>query len=518
MRFLLLLLFVTLLYPKDFSVANYNVENLFDDIKQGSEYDDYIPNNQHGWNHEMFEAKLNHTAEVICDLDADIIALEEIENSYVLNRLKERLVKVGCAYPFSAITSKKGAPIQVALLSKFQIKSKNEIIVNRSPRVRNILEVVVSIDGLPLRIFANHWKSRANNGQESKRLSYAYVLKNRIKHLKKGDEYIIIGDLNSDYDVHRTLEKRFNDTGGKTALGDVMATIKDDLLINEEMLRESNDFLHYNLWSELQLKERWNHQFQREKSTIDHILIPKSMIDGSNIDYINDSFFVFKPSYLFDKYGSIYRSSYQGGKHYPYGYSDHLPIIAKFSTQSYVYKQQAQEIPKESSIESLYDIDKLERSVKLKNVSVIYKRGFHALIKETPSSRGIFLFNCAGNLKEGKRYDMTIHDIKSYKGLKEATHVSAVFKGDAQEIERYYQRLDSCQFYKRQNEIFKDIDGVYRNGNLVTKCGTFPIFFKNKIIPPENGDKIKLFYAHLGYHKKLELVVYDRSDFIYLEK
>ncbi len=518
MRFLFFLLFTTLLYSKDFSVANYNVENLFDDIRQGSEYNDYIPNNQHGWTHAMFEAKLNHTAEVICDLDADIIALEEIENAYALNRLKERLTKVGCSYPFSAITSKKGAPIQIALLSKFQIKNRNEIVVNQSPRVRNILEVVVSIEGLPLRIFVNHWKSKANNGQESKRISYAYALKERIGHLKKQDEYIIIGDLNSDYDAYRTLERRYNDTRGKTALGDVMATIKDDLLVDEKRLYGSNEFLHYNLWNELQLKERWNHQFQREKSTIDHILIPKSMVDGGDIDYINDSFFVFKPNYLFDKYGSIYRSSYQDGKHYPYGYSDHLPIVAKFSTRSYIYKEQTQTSLKERSIEYLYGVDKLNESVELKNVSVIYKRGFHALIKETPASRGIFLFNCAGTLKEGKRYDITVHDIKSYKGLKEATHISAVFKGDMQEIDRYYQRLDSCQFYKRQNEIFKDIDGVYRDGKLVTKCGIFPIFFKNKIIPPENGDKIKLFYAHLGYHKNLELVVYDRSDFIYLEK
>jgi endonuclease/exonuclease/phosphatase family metal-dependent hydrolase len=518
MRFLLLLLLVSSLFSKDFTVANYNVENLFDDIKQGSEYNDYTPNNQHGWNSEMFEAKLNHTAEVICDLNADIIALEEIENSYVLSRLKERLATVGCVYPFDAITTKKDAPIQVALLSKFKIIDTDEIVVNRSPRVRNILGVEVSIDGYPLKIFVNHWKSRANNGQESKRISYAYALKDYIKRLKKQDEYIIIGDFNSGYDVHQTLEKKFNDTRGKTALGDVMATIKERVLVDEKILYDSDDFLHYNLWNELQPKERWNYQFRRERFTIDHILIPKSMMDSQGIDYVNDSFFVFKPPYLFDKYGSIDRWRYIKGRHTPYGYSDHLPIAAKFSTKPYVYKEKQQNILTEHTIEDLYGVEKLSGSALLKNVSVIYKRGYHAVIKQDSASRGIFLFGCANGLEEGKRYDMTVHEIKSYGGLKEIIHITTIPKGDVVSIDRYYQTLDECQFYNRQNEVFKNIKGVYENGRLITKCGIFSIFFKNGIIPPENGDKIKLFYAHLGYYKKLELIVYDRSDFIYLEE
>ncbi|HHH37402.1 MAG TPA: hypothetical protein ENK77_02160, partial [Epsilonproteobacteria bacterium] len=108
----MLLLFLPLfLAGGSFVVASYNVENLFDDAKNGSEYDDYIPG-RHNWTSRMVEIKLNHTAEVLCDLDADIVALQEIENEAILARLQKRLKRVGCPYPYRAITHKKKTAIQ----------------------------------------------------------------------------------------------------------------------------------------------------------------------------------------------------------------------------------------------------------------------------------------------------------------------------------------------------------------------------------------------------------------------
>lgn len=37
----------------------------------------------------MVDIKLNHTAEVICDLDADILGLQEVENRSILNALQK---------------------------------------------------------------------------------------------------------------------------------------------------------------------------------------------------------------------------------------------------------------------------------------------------------------------------------------------------------------------------------------------------------------------------------------------
>jgi len=125
-RYLFLFLLPFLLFSKSFKVASYNVENLFDATVQGTEYSDYTPG-KHNWNQRMVEIKLNHTAEVICDLDADILGLQEIENSLIFEALIKRLKRVGCAYRYSAITHKKGAAIQLALLSRFPIKKKKEV-------------------------------------------------------------------------------------------------------------------------------------------------------------------------------------------------------------------------------------------------------------------------------------------------------------------------------------------------------------------------------------------------------
>jgi endonuclease/exonuclease/phosphatase family metal-dependent hydrolase len=119
-RFFLLLLLPILLSATTFKVASYNVQNLFDDIRNGSEYDDYIPG-KHNWTSRMVDIKLNHTAEVLCDLDADIVALQEIENESILIRLQKRLKRVGCSYPYRAITRMKRTAIHMALLSRFPI-------------------------------------------------------------------------------------------------------------------------------------------------------------------------------------------------------------------------------------------------------------------------------------------------------------------------------------------------------------------------------------------------------------
>jgi predicted extracellular nuclease len=93
----LVALVATMLYPKAFKVASYNVENLFDSTDNGTEYEAYRPG-RHNWTPRMVEIKLDRVAEVICDLDADVVALQEIENQAIFSRLKQRLARVGCPY------------------------------------------------------------------------------------------------------------------------------------------------------------------------------------------------------------------------------------------------------------------------------------------------------------------------------------------------------------------------------------------------------------------------------------
>jgi len=523
-RYLLLCLLPLLLFAKPFKVASYNVENLFDANYVGTEYDDY--RKSHNWTKRMVEIKLNNVAEVICDLDADIVALQEIENTNIFAQLQKRLARVGCGYRYAAISTKKGASIQVALLSRFPIKKYRDLQVSYSPRVRNILEVEVEVEGKPLVLFVNHWKSRAYRGVESKRMQYAKVLKARVETMPTSKPYIILGDFNTEYDAHLYLEHKINDTGGKTGLHHIIGIVNssNQLIDTSDMLQTNkNKGQHYTLWKELALDQRWNTKFYGKKGTADHIIVPAALFDGKGIDYVNHSFNVFRRGYLFTKRGYINRWEYKKGKHRGKGYSDHLPVYAYFDMKPYVaehIKLEKKPTREVKNIGYFYTQEHLDNEVIVEDAIVVWKQKNHALIKQTKEGRGIFLFGSASALEAGKTYDLLVRGIKTYKGLKELTHVYIAKEKGKVDVQKYMLRQNdlSKKIAYRQNEVLKDIVGIYKNKHLYVEGRKIPIYFKKKKSRPKNGSKLKIDYALLGYYKKLQLVVYSQNDFSVLEK
>ncbi len=494
-------------------MASYNVENLFDSSYEGTEYAEYVPG-KHNWTKRMVEKKLDHTAEVLCDLDADIVALQEIENESIFNALQKRLKRVGCAYRYSAMTTKKGAPIQVALLSRFPLKKHKELQVNYSPYVRNILEVETQIDGHPLTLFVNHWKSRSRKGVESKRIAYARTLRKRIMAMPKYKEYLILGDLNSNYDAYLTLPKKLNDTAGKTGINHILKTIRNNELLTKSQMRQAGKEWYYNPWTELPFRERWSHKFYGHRSTLDHILLPASMFDGRGIDYVNGSFKVFKAPYLFTKKGYINRWEIKNGKHTGKGYSDHLPVVATFDTKPFV--PSGNDTVRKSTvgtIEDLYHTEALDHPLILEDAVVVLKRGRYAVLKQTPKGRGIFVFGAVRDMKEGMKLDIRVQEISTYKGLKEITALVKLKEKGMFDLDPYYASLENM----RQNEVVRDLTGVFKNRHFYVNGKKIPIYFKNRKLTPKNGTKLKIAYAHLGYYKKLQLVVYSKKDFTILE-
>lgn len=518
MRYLLFILIPLFVYAKTLQpikIASYNVQNLFDAKTQGTEYDEYIVG-KHNWSKKMSALKVDRTAEVICDLNADIIGLQEIENSYILAELLKRLKRVGCEYKYSAISHKKGSAIQVALLSRFRIKKSKDLEVSYAPKVRNILRVDLEIDSKPLTIFVNHWKSKSRNGYESKRIKYAKRLEKEILSMPKDREYIILGDLNSNYDAHLSLSKKLDDTNGKRAISHTLKTLYNNTLIDKKKIKESSWGSHYNTWQELPYKDRWSHKFYGNRSTLDHILLPSFMFNNSGINYVDNSFKVFKSSNLFTKKGYINAWKIKSGKHIGKGYSDHLPIYAYFDFKPYKssVKNSKSKVKLSETIESLYKVEQLETPLKLENVVVLLKRGKYAVIKQSEKGRGVFIYGSANSLQEGRSYNILVKDITTYKGLKEITHFEILEKKQRVKLKDFYKNVD----IKRQNEVLTNLVGEYKNRYLYFKSKKIPIYFKNKKITPKNGSKIKIHYAHIGYYKRLQLVIYSKKDFTILEK
>jgi len=514
LRYLLLLFLPYLLFSKPIKIATYNVENLFDASYQGTEYEEYIPG-KHNWNRRMVEIKLNHVAEVLCDLDADIVGLQEIENEAIFKRLKKRLKVVGCGYEYSAITHKKGAPIQVALLSRYAVKKKNEIQVSSSSLVRNILEVTLEVEKNPLTLFVNHWKSKAYKGYESKRIKYAKALQARISRLRSSEEYIVLGDFNSDYDAYLIVDSKIDDTRGKTGFSEILKTKTE-----EDKIIKAKHGWHYTLWKEFPIGERWSQKFYGKKSTPDQIVLPQNMFDGQGVDYVNNSFKVFRAKYLFTKRGYINRWRYKHGKHMARGYSDHLPVYAYFDTHAYKKDktQTISHIVQSKSIAYLYTVESLNEKIKLENVTVLFKRGHHAVVKQSVSGRGVYLYGCASKLKVGHRYDLLVDGIKTYRGLKEVIGAYVVKDKGKVEVQKYFLGTEDIKHKKLlQNEVVSEIVGIYKNRFFYTNGKKIVLYFKKKKLTPKNGAKLKIHYAHLGYYKKLQLVIYSTKDFTILE-
>ncbi len=328
----LLVLLYSLLGGTEMKIASYNVENLFDLIDDGNEYEEYIPNTSWGWDASMQRIKLRNIAKVLHDIDADVVGLQEIESETALKELKAELNRQGTYYPYSAFSRSKNTTVSVALLSRYPIKSVTNHSISASRKFRDIMEAKLDIDGRALRVFVNHWKSKS--GPESMRILSARVLAKRLSELPENEPYILLGDFNSDYEEYHTFLKsrKHNDTDGITGINHVLMTIDSSgNPVTYEMFKTDHAY-RYNLWYELPLASRWSHQYGKHNEALDNIIIPSSMADGKGIEYVRGSFGRFDPSYLFYK-NKIYRwqQSRRNPKHHlGEGYSDHLPIFARF--------------------------------------------------------------------------------------------------------------------------------------------------------------------------------------------
>ncbi|ATB69985.1 exonuclease-endonuclease-phosphatase (EEP) domain-containing protein [Sulfurospirillum diekertiae] len=305
------LLFIPLLLSAlEFKVATYNVENLFDAQNDGNEYEEYKPNTKHGWNEAMLQIKIANIARVITDMDADIIALEEVENKAVLQKLNAALGSK--MYPYLFYPNKKErVNIETALLSRFPIEKTSSIFIK--DQARGIHRITLKIDNKRLDVYINHWP--AQKEKEEERLIYATTLHNLLLK-EEGSEYLLLGDFNSPYQVQKDWGM-----GLVTILnaGDKKSTL-------------------YNLWYDLPVEKRYSHSYGKQKATLDHIIIPKTLSDGKGIDYNEASLAVFVRPYMLDENNNPKRwqiSDRGRGVHQGEGFSDHFPLTAIFHTSSY---------------------------------------------------------------------------------------------------------------------------------------------------------------------------------------
>lgn len=329
---LLLALLISFAGGVEVKIASYNVENLFDMNTDGNEYEEYIPNGDWGWSEDIYRVKLRNTAQVIGGINADIIGLQEIESETALKALKAELNRQGLYYRYYLFARNKNSSVNTALLSRYPIQSGLRHPITYNGRYRDILEAKIDINGKPLRVFVNHWKSKS--GPESKRILSAKRLSQRLAELSENEPFVLLGDFNSHYEEYKTFLKsrKHNDTEGITGINHVLKTIDDEGNPITYISLKNNDGHLYNLWYELDEKKRWSHHYKGKGEGLDNMIISPALADGEGIEYVRGSFQRFEADFLFYK-GKPYRwqhSKTHPKRHLGEGYSDHLPIYALF--------------------------------------------------------------------------------------------------------------------------------------------------------------------------------------------
>lgn len=257
MRVLAALIFLfSLLFSSELKIATYNVENLFDDKISGSEYSDFKSNR---WNSAKYQQKLRKISRVLRELNADVVALNEIENENVIKELANL-----SGYKFYKFATLKGSPVGLGLLSRYRI-SDSEIYVVPDVKTRPILMSRVEFEGHSIEFFIAHFPAAKNHLKH--RIAAANTMKKAVKNSKNG---VILGDLNSNYGYKFLL----NGLDGWT-----------------------------NLWEFLPSYQRSS--YKNGKSAIDHIILSKDLM-GKNLRYKDGSFGVFKANFMDDSYSDHY--------------------------------------------------------------------------------------------------------------------------------------------------------------------------------------------------------------------
>ena len=199
-------------------IATFNCENLFLRFK----FTENIKRNQKKLNNiiqngfiidkkyvtRLVEAEKKLTAQAIRATNADIIALQEVENMDALKKFNTDYLKTaGYTYKM-LIDANDPRLIDVALLSRIPIDSvvSHQHLKNGSRTVfsRDCLEVrfLLGKNKTPLTLFINHFKSmiggRTQTQLRRKQQSEAVVtiLKNRFGNNPGGKNWIVLGDLN----------------------------------------------------------------------------------------------------------------------------------------------------------------------------------------------------------------------------------------------------------------------------------------------------------------------------------
>ncbi len=304
-------------------VATFNVENLFARWKFAAGVDPSEASKS-GWvvDQTLFDEKSVDaralTGKAVRELDADVLALQEVENVDTLKHFRAGQLGGRDAYPFVAgIDGNDPRLIDVAVLSRLpivRVRTNQHLmdpVTKTTPLFsRDCLEVDVDTGGGLLTLYVNHFKSMLDPGSGGKtgrqtthakrqRQVEAVIQLVKDRHGERPGEapFIVLGDFN-DY-----LE---DDDQGESAIRDL---VEWDQVENVVARRAADD--------------QWTHFYdgKDEYRQLDYMLLSKSLADASAAvpEIMRKGMPLAATRYAGERFTGI-------GQHKPIA-SDHCPVV-----------------------------------------------------------------------------------------------------------------------------------------------------------------------------------------------
>ena len=303
------------------NVGFWNVENLFDLENDPLRNDDEFSfGGQKLVTQEILDMKLDHLAEVISDLNVDILGLCEVENRKVLEMLNERYPEINYSIVHYESPDLRG--IDTALLynaKKFTVVDSYpiEIPIDDEDPSRDILYVKGTFYDATLHIYVNHWPSNYSGLERgTRRRSVAANI------LRKALDEILIEDENANI----ILMGDFNEDPLSVAVQNVLNSTIDSEEVAENIYQLWNPMVHI-----MGVENGGTYKYRGIDNVIDQFIVSKGLIDERGLELLQSSVKVLNK----DKY----RQQEGDFKDYPFrfwvgdnllgGYSDHMAIHCK---------------------------------------------------------------------------------------------------------------------------------------------------------------------------------------------
>ena len=339
--FLFILLLSLLSCGGGIVVASYNVENLFDDLKEGREYPEYSGEQ---WSREQYYRKLSAIARAVKTASArgpDILCFQEIESEIALRDLRDRHLK-DFGYRYLVFVPQEQVATTVACLSRIPIVRTRVHAVGsfRGVPLRHILELQVEYEGSILYLFNNHWKSKTGGVERTAaaRRQAAEVLTERLRGILRSlpeADLLVLGDLNENLDEYEQAAGRYRTATVPDPVPEIPEIPVGSVEINPLFitpypelagLREDRVVL-YEPWYELPPEQRGSSVYRSRWQTPDRILLSPGLFDERGFSYSPGSFQVVRASFLVDPQSGFPRRWGQDGRSADSGTSDHLPVL-----------------------------------------------------------------------------------------------------------------------------------------------------------------------------------------------